>query len=218
VASVACLLLLDLNTAWLLHAGDPVPVLAGLAPPRRCLPGLGWPRSQSCCCLWLASPPSGGVAGPGSAGSVVPPGLGDRQAPGFFGNQACPPISSTRACPGLCCPPPHAFGREGGRTPRSRPEALPLPSGLLLREQPVGSSATTSSQVLLPVPANLLRKARWASRWSWNILQVLLPVPASLPRKARWTSRRSWKTLHPGHFRFLRKPGLVQVDVAQVQQ
>jgi hypothetical protein len=93
--SAACLLLMDSNTAWLLHAGDHGLAKVALALPRRCFPHPACPRLLACRCVRFASSPSGGGAGLHSARSVVPLSLGDCRAPGFFGNQAHPfPLDS----------------------------------------------------------------------------------------------------------------------------
>lgn len=134
----ACLLLMDFNTAWLLHAGDHGLVKVAPAPLRRCISRHDWPRSLTCCCSRLASSLSGGVAGPGSAGSVVPPSLGDRRAPGFFGDQAIFDALDSRQAWACASLHPLSFGREGGRSPCSWLKALPPPFGLLLRERPSG--------------------------------------------------------------------------------
>jgi hypothetical protein len=47
-------------------------------------------------------------------------------------------MALTRACQSPRFPPPLTFGREGGRSPRSRLGALSPPAGLLLRKRPPG--------------------------------------------------------------------------------
>jgi hypothetical protein len=135
----ACLLLMDFDTAWLLHAGDHGLVKVVLALPRKCYPRHDWPRLLACCCTRLASSPSGGVAALGSAGSVAPLSLGDRRAPGFFGDQArLDPLDSRRPWPVLASTPSPSGEKVAGCLAQGLRRYY-LPVGCFFGSDPTGN-------------------------------------------------------------------------------